>query len=227
MICWAMIFSSGLFPKAVLSDMDGLLLDTERLSKASFDKVAGDFKLANVEAIFPELIGLNPAGHKAMFESLLPNHIDAHEFDESWKADFFNRLADGVPLKAGARELLDYFKKHKIPVAVVTSSLRSKAKNLLTRSGLINTIDVLIGGDDVAQGKPHPDIYIKAAQQLGVEPQACLALEDSNNGVRAAYHAGAVVVQVPDLAEPAEDTRPMTHGVIRCLDDLYTLFAWP
>jgi HAD superfamily hydrolase (TIGR01509 family) len=220
-------FSSNLFPQAVLSDMDGLLLDTERLSKSSFDQVAASLGISDGEAIFPQLIGLNPAGHQQVFANLLPSHIEAAEFDALWKSRFFEMLNGDVPLKAGAHDLLSYLKDHNVPVAVVTSSIRSKAEDMLRRSGLIGYIDMLVAGDDVTQGKPHPDIYIKAAECLGIRAATCLALEDSNNGVRAAYGAGAVVVQIPDLMPPDDDARRMTHAAVSCLDDLYTLFGWP
>ena len=223
----AINFPQGGFPAAVLSDMDGLLLDTEQVAKTCFDDLARRHQVTGGEAIFPRLIGLNQAGHQAVFAETLPQGVDPLAFDQQWKAEFRARLGDAVPVKAGAMELLRYLDRHQVPVVVVTPTEQAKAREMLTRAGLWGYCKGLVGGDEVAISKPHPEIYLKGAALAGHATGACLALEDSNNGVRSAHGAGAVVVQVPDLAPPAEDVLAMTHATLAGLEGLYGLFDWP
>ncbi|MCE2516457.1 MAG: HAD family phosphatase [Alphaproteobacteria bacterium] len=220
-------FPQGGFPAAVLSDMDGLLLDTEQVAKTCFDGLVQRYGIPDGDAIFPRLIGLNQAGHQAVFTETLPDTVDPEDFDAEWKAEFLRLLDGAVPVKAGAMELLAYLHRHDIPVVVVTSTATEKARDMLSRGGLLKFCQGLVGGDQVAISKPHPEIYSKGAGLAGQPIGACLALEDSNNGVRSAHGAGAVVVQVPDLAPPADDALKMSHAVIPGLDHLYDLFDWP
>lgn len=222
----ASVFSNGRYPAALLSDMDGLLLDTEQFSKRSFDRVGEIYQVDNIAEIFPQLVGLNQQSHQQVLNKMLPPHIDMMEFDAKWKSIFNEMLEDDVPVKDGAVDLLKHLRAHHVPIAVVTSSQRQKAENHLARAGLEVFIDVVIGGDDVANGKPAPDIYLKGAARLGQPIADCLALEDSNNGVRAAYAAGAVVVQIPDVAPPSEDVLEMSCAITANLEEVFDVFGW-
>ena len=219
-------FSTGSYPAALLSDMDGLLLDTEQFSKLSFDKVGELYQVDNIAEIFPRLVGLNQQSHQAVLQEMLPAHIDMMEFDAKWKSIFIEMLDDDVPVKDGATDLLKHLQTHQVPIAVVTSTARQKAENHLARAGLEVFIDAVIGGDDVANGKPAPDIYLKGAAILGQPIADSLALEDSNNGVRAAYAAGAVVVQIPDVAPPSEDVLEMSCAITANLEEVFDVFGW-
>lgn len=221
------LFQGSLFPSAVLSDMDGLLLDTEQISKRSFDEMTARYGIENGEDIFPPLIGLNQKGHIEVFRKMLPSSVDAIAFDQEWKARFLDMVEISVPVKRGALQLLKYLKSHDVRVVVATSTAHLKAQDMLTRSGLIDHVEAIVGGDDVKAGKPNPDIYLKAAETAAAKPEDCLALEDSNNGVRAAFRAGVKVIQIPDLAPADEEAASMASAELSCLDDLYGVLGWP
>ena len=110
---------------------------------------------------------------------------------------------EGIALKPGLIELLGWLEDAAIPRAVATSTRRSRAQAKLVRTQLCERFAALVGGDEIARGKPAPDIYLEAAARLGVAPAACVALEDSEPGIRAALAAGMMPIMVPDLAPPS------------------------
>ena len=222
-----MIFPPNGLPRVVLSDMDGLLLDTEKLSKQSFEQVAMTHGVANADDIFPQLIGRNKAAHLIIFDQALPKNINGQTFADDWMAAYLDLLADHVPVKDGALGLMQRMQNYGIPFVVVTSSATAKAEMLLERAGLSGFIHSIIGGDQVDQGKPAPDIYLKAAAMFDHPVETMLALEDSNNGIFAAHHSGAVAVQIPDLAPPSDDAMALGHIILDHLDDLPGHFGWP
>ena len=215
-------------PKAVLTDMDGLLLDTESVSEVAFHAVAERYKLDEQDSktIFPRLIGLTPAGHLKIFAETLPKEIDPHAFDSDWKAEFMQKLNQEIPLKAHAKEFLQYLYDKSIPIGLVTSARRAKAELLMERTGLLPYFTAITAGDEVPQGKPAPDIYIEAASRLNVAPEDCLAFEDSANGVRSAHGAGAQVIQVIDLIPPDEELRSLGHVVVSSLAEAAEHLGW-
>lgn len=213
-------------PAAVLTDMDGLLLDTETLSLEVFHEVSARHGFSDDGTIFPQLIGLNKVGHQAVFARCLPSGIDPVAFDTEWKQEFLARLDAGIPLKPGARAMLAWLGDQRVPVALVTSTARAKAETMMQRTGLIDHFEAITGGDDVEHGKPAPDIYLHAAARLGVDPGLCLAFEDSANGVRAAHAAGTRVIQVVDLQPPDDALRALGHPVVASLADLADHLGW-
>lgn len=126
----------------------------------------------------------------------------------------------GVPVKAGLLRLLDLLEERQIPRAVATSTDRAKAEEILRMAGVAKRFSVIIGGDDIANGKPAPDIFLAAALQLGVEPGLCMVLEDSESGTRAAHAAGMIPVVVPDLRELPPEVATLAYGVYGSLDDV-------
>lgn len=222
----ALNFNNEWVPLAILSDMDGLLLDTEAISKRSFDDVAKRYDLRNGDEIFMHLIGLNQAAHQKIFAQLLPKNIDAERYDAEWKQRFLEYLQHDVPLKGGVVNFLNTLRAKEIPAAVGTSSSRQKAENFLKRAGIRDYFITVIGGDDVQHGKPHPDIYLKAAAAIGVAIEDCLVLEDSNNGVLSAVRAGARVIQIPDLSPPSDEISALGHPVLPNLDAVLSYLGW-
>lgn len=221
-----MFFPPTGLPSVVLSDMDGLLLDTEKLSKQSFEQMVMSHGLKNGDEIFPQLIGRNKAAHQQVFDRHLPPAINRQSFADDWMACYLDLLADHVPVKDGALPLMTRMKAHDIPFVVVTSSATAKAEMLLERAGLSGLIHSIIGGDQVDEGKPAPDIYLKAAGMFDHSISSMLALEDSNNGILAAYHSGAVAVQIPDLAPPSAEAEALGHIILDHLDAVAGHFGW-
>lgn len=208
---------------AVLLDMDGTLLDTE---KVYFDSLVGALNQCGytdgVAALCHAMIGLPGPVCEAM---LLERYGDAFPLAEVNHAFVVTRdrmFAAGMPLKTGTLALLDGLADAGCPMAIVTSSSRRAAERHLTVAGIRDRFDTLLTLDDVTHGKPDPELYLKAASRLGVTPQACVAVEDSNHGVAAAHAAGAITLMVPDIAQPTEETRARCAAV---LPDLNAVLA--
>jgi len=200
---------------AVIFDMDGLLLDTERLAWTAFLQACDRHRLAADRDVYNRLIGLNHASAAALLQAWL-SELDAlplEDFRGSWDGAYHRLLSEGVPVKAGAESLLAHLHAMGMPCAVATSTASDLARLKLERAGLAPYLRGVVGGDRVTAGKPAPDIFLQAAREVAAEPTACLAFEDSENGVRAALAAGMTVVQVPDLVAPSPALRALGHDI--------------
>ena len=207
--------------EAVIFDMDGLLLDTERIALAAFHETCEHFGLGNETELFMRCIGTNTELGEAVLKDGFKGKTDHLAFVQMWDANYLERTTNTpIPLKDGATELLAHLTALGIPVAVATSTSSARARQKLQSAGILTRFKAVIGGDQVANSKPQPDIYIKAADVLGVRPDRCLALEDSENGVRSATSAGMTVIQIPDLAEPTDALRSLGHIILETLHDV-------
>ncbi|HZH42697.1 MAG TPA: HAD family phosphatase [Lysobacter sp.] len=188
-------------PQAVLFDMDGLILDSERVLLACWRQANAELGAGLDDALWLSMVGIHEAACRDMVHARLPAER-AEALIERTNALYEARVATGLPLKRGLVAMLDWLDARAIPRAIATSTVRGRAEAKLCAAGVRDRFDVLVTGSDVAHPKPAPDIYVLAAASLGVEPEACVVLEDSLPGVRAALAAGAVPVQVPDLVAP-------------------------
>jgi len=197
----------------VICDMDGLLLDTERLSENSFRQASLLFDLAFNTELFAALTGQSGSAHRQILATYLPNEVDAVTFDRHWKKIYHDSLSEDVPVKPMAAEFLQNIQQAGVPLAVATSSHTDKARDQLTRAGLALFLDLIAGGNQVSQAKPSPEIYQRVMTAFNVDAQQVLVLEDSNNGVRAGLAAGAKTVQIPDRlpADPAFSASASYH----------------
>ena len=182
----------------VICDMDGLLLDTERLSEDSFRRASSLFDLAFDAELFAVLTGQSGPAHRQILVTHLPDGIDAVAFDRNWKQIYRDSLSEYVPVKPMAADFLKNIRQAAVPVAVATSSHTDKAIDQLSRAGLAPFLALITGGDQVSQAKPSPEIYQRVMTAFGADPQEVLVLEDSNNGVKAGLAAGAKTIQIPD-----------------------------
>ncbi|WP_417069394.1 HAD family hydrolase [Niveibacterium terrae] len=198
--------STTIPPQAFIFDMDGLLLDSERLAFAIGRETCLALDLPWSEEAALGMIGLNAASCAAWLRQCFGNDYPV----EAQRAEFGRRYEahvteHGVPLKPGVLELLDRLDALAIPRAVATSTASNRARLKLDRTGLAHRFDHIVGGDQVERGKPAPDIFLAAAKALAIAPEACLALEDSNAGGRAALAAGMSLRVIPDLLAPAPE----------------------
>jgi HAD superfamily hydrolase (TIGR01509 family) len=197
--------------KAVIFDMDGLLLDTEKVYFEGYRNARTAMNLAPHDAGFMELIGLpSPAG-RPFLQAHLGDATD--RFTAQWDHEVSQLMTHQIPIKQGVQMLIHRLQHTGVPYAVATSTFTQKAHDHLDRAGLAGLFPTLIGGDQVTNGKPAPDIYLKAAHTLGIDPTHCAAFEDSENGVRAALAAGMITVQVPDIKKPAAEFLTLGHRV--------------
>jgi HAD superfamily hydrolase (TIGR01509 family) len=207
--------------QAVIFDLDGLLLDTERVALAAFAETCTHFGLEDHSELFVRCIGTNESLGGEILRQGLTGKVDYQAFEEAWSRRCIARMAaQPVAVKAGAVELFEQLAGLDIPKAVATSSRTARARRKLTDAGLLHHFAAVVGGDQVLHSKPAPDIYLRTAALLGVAPQGCLALEDSENGVRAAVRAGMTVVQIPDLVAPSDALRALGHIVLTSLHEV-------
>ncbi|WP_313348172.1 HAD family phosphatase [Stenotrophomonas sp.] len=211
-------------PDAVIFDMDGLMIDSERVSLACWSQAAQELSLPFTDDFWLGMVGL---GDRDCEQRLL-QHIDAAQVAALFARchDLYEaRTQQGLPLRPGIMAILQLLQAHAIPRAVATSTRQPRASRKLAATGLLPFFDVVVTSSDVAHPKPAPDIYLLAAQKLGKDPARCLALEDSPAGIRAAVSAGMTAIQVPDLVHPDEALRALGHRIVASLDDAHALLV--
>ncbi len=206
--------------EAVLLDMDGTLLDTEPSYVAALTAVLDAFGYPDATATCHALIGIPGAECEALLRARYGENFPFTEIIEAFAVRSEEMFQAGLRLKPGTIELLDALQAAGLPFAIVTSTSRPTAERHLTFGGIRARFETLVTCDDVARGKPSPDIYLLAAERLGVRPQACVAIEDSNPGIAAAHAAGAIAIMVPDVVPPTDETRAKCVAV---LPDLHTV----
>lgn len=207
--------------KGIISDMDGVILDTEKLyvrfwceaanfygypmkteHAMSIRSMARPLAIKKLKGYFGEAFDY-PAVHSKRIE-LMDKYIKEN----------------GIEAKIGAKELLTYLKENGYKIALATATPVERAKNYLNRVDLLKYFDIITSAKEVKNGKPAPDIYLFASQKLGLNPQECLALEDSQNGIKSASSAGCKTVMVPDLDGPTDDIMPLLYDVAENLCDV-------
>lgn len=143
------------------------------------------------------------------------------EFGETVRALMKQRfLEEGIPLKEGVREILEYLTEKGYIIGIASSTSKGEVMDHLEKTGLTGYFRTIITGDMVEHSKPNPDIYLKACEELGVTPMNAIAIEDSPNGIRSAYRAGMKPVMIPDLIEPAPEIEAMLYGKFYSLLDV-------
>jgi HAD superfamily hydrolase (TIGR01509 family) len=212
--------------KGAIFDMDGLMLDTEKLLVKFWIQAAKEFgynmTMENVLEIrslsrkysIPKLRGI--FGEKFEFEQIRSRRIELMN-------SYINE--NGFEIKKGLFELLEHLKNNSYKIAVATATDFERASMYLKQANAFEYFDKIVCGNMVENGKPEPDIYLAAAKELNLEPQECAALEDSPNGIKSAYSAGCKVIMIPDLSQPDETVLPMLSAVYESLDKAVEFFA--
>ena len=198
--------------RAVIFDMDGLLIDSERAMLECWRITAAEQSLALGDEVWLSMVGLHEAGSAKLLVDLLGVEQATHLTLEC-KRRYDLLLEKGLPLKAGVRPLLQDLSDLGVPMAVATSTHGDRARIKLARTGIAGYFRHVVTSSDVIHAKPAPDLYLLAAERLGIAPELCIALEDSEYGVRAAAAAGVRVIQVPDLVPATERTRSLATVV--------------
>jgi HAD superfamily hydrolase (TIGR01509 family) len=213
--------AAAALPAAVIFDMDGLMLDTEPLAARAWTDAAQTLGVHFDHAVTHRLIGRNFPDCERLIRE---HHGAAYPVDalmRSWHAAYDGIVErEGIALKAGLLELLDWLETRRIPKAVATSTRRSRAIAKLELTRIVDRFDALVGGDEVERGKPAPDMFVEAAARLRIAPGDCIVLEDSEPGVRAALAGGITPIMVPDLHAPTPDLVGTNLLVLSSLHDV-------
>ncbi|MBZ0290324.1 MAG: HAD family phosphatase [Anaerolineae bacterium] len=208
-------------PQAIIFDMDGLLVDSETIWEVAETQLIESRGRRYDKALRDQFIGMR-------MDEFFIGLRDAFQLEdsiESLTAELMRIMLDLIPTRVlpmpGVAELLDYVVTNRIPCAIASSSPSEIIESVVSSRGWVDVFPLRVTADSVARGKPAPDVYLEAARQLGVVPQACLALEDSPNGARAAVAAGMVCYAVPDKRHiRAEAFYGITDHIFSSLHDV-------
>lgn len=210
--------------QGAIFDMDGLLFDTERMYRDSWKQSAQQFGLVH-NPDFPRTVCGSSGAH--MREIILQYYpqVDAKAFADDCILRVERELETHVPEKTGVRDILQYLKQHGVRVAVASSSKRATVLHNLKQADILSYFDAVVSGDQVTHGKPAPDIFLLAAQQIGCEPENCYVFEDGTNGIRAGAAAGCTTIMIPDLTPPNAQLEQLCAGIYPSLSDAMNAIA--
>lgn len=207
--------------KGAVFDMDGLMFDSERLVyeiwQITMDSLGYHY---NID-IYKNTIGWRADQTKQYYTSLYGDSFDYNPIREKCRKTFLERVtSEGVPIKKGLFELLDFLKSKNIKTAVATSTSKLTATKVLSLANVYDYFDELIFGDDVKISKPDPEIYLTASKRLNLPPKNCIALEDSFNGIKSAHSAGMTTIMVPDYLNPTDEIKPLINYLCNDLSEV-------
>ena len=206
--------------KAAVFDMDGLMFDTERLVYRNWqdmmDERGYDYSIED----FKQTVGRRKAEVQNFYFGKYGKDFPYWEISEEGKARYVRYVQEhGIPVKPGLYELLSALREKNYRIALATSTSRQTSELNLKSAKVTDYFDALVCGDDVKNGKPHPEVFLTAASRLDVAPEDCVAFEDSINGIKSAYAAGMETVMVPDFLQPTEEIIPMIGFLLKTLDE--------
>ena len=207
--------------KGVISDMDGVILDSEKLY-VRFWCEAGNFYGYPMQKF--HALSIRSMARPYAIERLQGFFGKDFDYDKvrNKRVELMDSFVEknGIEAKSGAETLLRYLKEKGIKTALATATPVDRAKKYLDMVGLLECFDEVCSARMVEHGKPAPDIYLYAAEKLKLAPKDCIALEDSPNGIRSANAAGCKTVMVPDLDQPTEEIKPLLFDIANGLEDV-------
>ena len=210
--------------QGVIFDMDGLMLDTEKLLARFWMQAAHE---AGFPMTFEQVLGIRSLAAvyaKPHLQGLFGQDFDYERIRARRRALTAQYIAaHGIEKKPGLDALLAYLRESGRRIAVATATDRERTADFLGRIGLLDYFDTFICGDMVQLGKPDPEIYLTACKVLQLPPAQCMALEDSPNGIRSAHAAGCKAVMIPDLSQPDESLQPLLYACVPSLNDVIPL----
>ncbi|MDD3403560.1 MAG: HAD family phosphatase [Hespellia sp.] len=212
--------------KGILFDMDGVLFDTERITTKAWLKLAAEWDLDLPVSFINSYKGQNLRVSRQLYLDRFGEDFPYDRFrarkTEYVQADI---AENGLPVKPGVYELLQYAKEHQIQLAVATSTNQETAEKYLKQAGIYDYFCAIVYGDTVAASKPEPDIYLEAVRRIGVEARECFVIEDSPAGIMAGHNAGAKVIHVPDQIQVKEEILQKAYKVCKDLTEVIDILS--
>lgn len=193
-------------------DMDGILFDTERLFNECFSKSLRSYGVEDTEYYINICLGRSTAESKQLCLERLPDDFPYDEMQQKLREMFNTRLSEGgMPVKTGVYLMLEYLKANRYPVGLASSSSMRSVKHHLEEANMAEYFSVIVSGDMVERGKPQPDIYLHALEQMKLKGKNVIAFEDSPNGLKAASAAGIKAVMIPDQIPYSDELKPYVY----------------
>lgn len=206
---------------AFIFDLDGVIFDSERAVFSEWKLLSEKYGFPNLEEPYMKCIGVNAAACRRIFLDYYGEDFPYDAYCEERHNNYVEKYGGGkLPLKPGVRELLAALKRRGFPLAVASSTRAQTVARELRDAGLLDFFDDIVGGDMVRRSKPAPDIFLEAAGRLRVPPENCCVVEDSFNGIRAAFAAGMFPVMVPDMLPPDDEMREKAGLILSSLSEL-------
>lgn len=205
--------------KGFIFDMDGTLFDTEILTQEGLRAVSKKYgEKDDIDEFYPTTCGTTLPTAKLLYEEFYGKDYPFYERREEvrqWMRDYID--INGIPIKKGAKEILEFLRKNGYKIALATSATRISAEGHIKKAGFDKYFDASVCGDEIENSKPHPEIFLKAAEKLGVDPENCYVFEDSYLGVEAGYKAGMKVFMIPDMNPPREKEKELAFKICNSL----------
>lgn len=209
---------------ALVFDMDGLMLDTEPIYRASWQRAAAELGWEITDEGYEIFLGRRTEDAEGELARRFGPTFPIDRFHDRWPVLWHEIAAEGLVVKPGVHALLDLADTLRLPLALATSTERRLALRTLGYGNLTaERFGVMVTGDEIADGKPAPDIYLEAARRLGIPAERCAAFEDSDAGTLSASRAGMTTFQVPDMKPPSPAARAAAYRVVRSLEEVPAL----
>lgn len=207
--------------KAIIFDMDGLMIDSERVTFECYQERLKDMNLTMDEEFYKTLLGKPIKGIYQRFYDVYGNDFPIQNVIQDVHQLMAERFeTEGVPVKKGLVELLHYLKDNNYKTIVATSSNRDRVDKILSQAKITEFFDDSICGDEVTKGKPNPEVFLKSCQKLGVNVDEAIVLEDSEAGIQASYDANIKVICIPDMKYPEKQYGEKTFKILKDLTEV-------
>ena len=207
--------------KAIIFDMDGLMIDSERVTFECYQERLKDMNLTMDEEFYKTLLGKPIKGIYQRFYDVYGNDFPIQNVIQDVHQLMAERFeTEGVPVKKGLVELLHYLKDNNYKTIVATSSNRDRVDKILAQAKITEFFDDSICGDEVTKGKPNPEVFLKSCQKLGVNVEEAIVLEDSEAGIQASYDANIKVICIPDMKYPEKQYEEKTFKILKDLTEV-------
>ena len=205
--------------------MDGLMFDTEKIILETWKEACRKYNRKVNNRLLKETIGLNNTGTEEVYKKYYGGSFPFEKIlDESARLLENHIRSEGVPLKEGLYEFLEYIRKKQLKMAVATSTSRDRTERMLELSDTKKYFNTITCGDEIKNGKPDPEIFLKTAQKVNCLPENCMVLEDSKNGIIAAHEAGMLPIMIPDIIEPGKEIEEMLFKKFNNLKEVKDYF---